>query len=140
VSRLVVDASVAIKWFVHEVYAEEALRFLDPTHDVTAPDLLWPEFGNILWKKTLRDEVSADMAREILVAFRRVPLRIMPSEPLVEAAFEIANRIGRTVYDSLHLALAAQLGCRLVTADQKLYNAVQTDLISGHLLWIEDHP
>ena len=48
------------------------------------------------------------------------PLTVHPSAPLFEAAIEIAMRTGRTVYDSQYVALALQLGCRLVTADEKL--------------------
>jgi predicted nucleic acid-binding protein len=30
VSRLVVDSSVVIKWFVPEVHSDDAVRYLDP--------------------------------------------------------------------------------------------------------------
>ena len=48
---LVVDAGVAIKWYVPEIHEREAKRFLDPAHTLHVPDLFFPEFGNILWKK-----------------------------------------------------------------------------------------
>ena len=50
-SRLVVDSSVVIKWFVPEVHSDDALRYLDPDLERDAPELLLAEASNILWKK-----------------------------------------------------------------------------------------
>ena len=50
------DASVAIKWYVPEVHSEIAACLLDGTHELIAPDLLLPEFGNIVWKKVQRGQ------------------------------------------------------------------------------------
>lgn len=49
-------------------------------------------------------------------------------------------RTGRTVYNSQYVALALQLGCRLVTADEKLYNALNDGPLGGSILWAEDDP
>ena len=65
-------------------------------------------------------------------------LVVHPSAPLLEAALDIALRIGRTVYDSLYMALAVQLDCRLVTADEKLYNALKNEPLGTRILWLED--
>ncbi len=139
-TSLVVDASVAVKWFVPEVHEIAAQKFIDHRYQLFAPDLLWPEFGNILWKKQTRQQISPQATRQILIDFRRHRVGIVPSEPFVIAALEIAERIGRTVYDSLYIALAQRLGCRVVTADERLFNAVQRDRISAHILWVEDQP
>ena len=47
-SCYVIDASVAVKWFVPETYSQAALHFLDVDHELIAPDLLIPELGNTL--------------------------------------------------------------------------------------------
>jgi hypothetical protein len=57
---------------------------------------------------------------------------------LLEAAFEIATRTGRTVYDSLYVALAVQSGCRLITADERLYNTLEGGPLGAYTHWIED--
>lgn len=51
-SLYVVDANVVAKWFVPERLSEEAVRLLDDKHDLASPDLLWPDIGNVLWKKS----------------------------------------------------------------------------------------
>src|SRR5687768_14730384 len=101
--KAVVDASVACKWFVPEVHSEAATRLLETEIALCAPDLIFPEFGNILWKKVRRGEITRDEAAEILAAFSAIPLDIHPSAVLLAGAFELAVELDRSVYDSLYL-------------------------------------
>lgn len=133
----VIDASVAIKWFIPEVFEAEAKRFLDPNNNLYAPDLLPSEFGNILWKKVRRDEITMREAGRIIAEIETAPLILTSSLDLLSEAFRIATSTGRTVYDSLYLALAIRMGCQMVTADRKLYNALQGTPYTPSLLWIE---
>jgi predicted nucleic acid-binding protein len=52
----------------------------------------------------------------------------------VSAAFDIAHRSDRTAYDSLYVALAVQLGAMLVTADDRLVNALAGTPWAGHVM------
>lgn len=63
-----------MKWFVPEIHTEHALKLLRDETTLLAPDLLFPEFSNILWKKTRRGELSDKESREILTALKVVPL------------------------------------------------------------------
>lgn len=45
---VVVDASVVAKWYVPEIHTLAALKLLDGTYGLDAPDLLPSELGNIL--------------------------------------------------------------------------------------------
>jgi predicted nucleic acid-binding protein len=136
--RLVVDASVIIKWHVEEIHSVAA-RFLleDSAPEMHVPDLAYPEVGNILWKKVQRGELSAEQGREIARLMAVAPIEAHLSAPLLEAAYEIAVATGRTVYDSLYMALAVQLECRLVTADERLYNALKDGPLGAQIAWIE---
>ena len=121
---VVVDASVALKWFVPEDGTAEAVRLLDGSAELLAPDLLLPEVGNVLWKKVVRGEIRAAEAREILQALRKTPVRLVPSSDLVEAAVEIAVAFRRTVYDAMYVGLAVAANGVAITADQRLASAV----------------
>jgi predicted nucleic acid-binding protein len=55
---IVVDASVAVKWFVKEDGHEAALGLLAHAH-LSAPDLVFAETANVLWKKLRRNRLRA---------------------------------------------------------------------------------
>jgi predicted nucleic acid-binding protein len=130
---VVIDSSVALKWFVPEVLSDEAEGLLDESLTLVAPDLLFPEFGNILWKKITRGEIRPGEARNILAALEAVPLVVVSSSALVAAALEIAVAHRRTVYDALYLALAVARDCTFVTADERLARALAQSPLARHV-------
>jgi predicted nucleic acid-binding protein len=136
----VVDASVAVKWFVPEVHSDHALRLLRKTSVLHAPELIQAEFGNILWKKCRTRELDGAVAGEILDIFRRSPLTTHPHGPFLKLAWEIAGKHRQTFYDSLYLAVAVSGKGWMVTADRKFFDALAGTTAAGRLLWIEDVP
>ena len=134
----VVDASVAAKWYLPEPYDTSAFRLLDTQFQLYAPDLLFPEMGNILWKRAIRKELLREKAFIIIDALLSVPLQIMESRLLLPSALDIACRSKRSVYDCLYIALAEHIGCPMVTADLKLYNALKKSPLKKSILWVED--
>jgi predicted nucleic acid-binding protein len=135
-SCYVIDASVAVKWFVPETYSQAALHFLDVDHELIAPDLLIPELGNTLWKKVMRKEIPLNVAKEILQKFDGTPIKLYPSAPLLEVALDISMEERRSIYDSLYLALAILRKCEMVTADEKLLNSLKDSPLAEYLLWV----
>lgn len=138
--RVVVDASVAVKWFVPEVHAVAARRLLTGDVILLAPDLIWAEVANALWRKWREGELAVEAVQGILTDFRRFPLHIHACESLYDVTWPVAVATGRTFYDSLYLALAMSTGAPLVTADQRYYNAVRDTTWGRHLLWVENVP
>ncbi len=134
--RVVVDASVVAKWFISEEYSDAALRLLDSEDELIAPDLLYAEFGNILWKKQRRGELQMTQAIKMMALLRRAPIRLYASESLAESALAIGCELARSFYDSLYLALAVSRSCELVTADRRLYNGLQGTRLQARLSWI----
>ena len=127
----VLDASVAAKWFLpaaQETLAAEALRVLHGYAEgrlrLLVPDLFWPEFGNVLWKAVRCRRISRETAEEAIEALaeRRIPT--VASSSLLKDAFTIAAAFDRTVYDGTYVALAIVSGAPLVTADERLANAL----------------
>lgn len=134
----VVDASVAMKWFVPEELSHEALTYLNDEHELLTPDLLWPEFANIVWKKVRRNELSAEEARHVLSLCHQVPFETVESITIIDSAFDIAVSFDRTVYDSVYVALAVLRDCVMITADRRLYNALQSSPTSQHISYLGD--
>ena len=122
---VVADAGVAAKWFLPEADSTAALRLLDGRHRLVAPDLIYSEVGNVMWKLHARNLLTADEATEMVEQFLSMPLEIHESSYLISSAVEIAIATRRTVYDSLYLALAIELGATVVTADRRWANALK---------------
>ena len=119
-AKLVLEASVVVKLYVPEAGDEAAVVLLADSPLCLAPDLVAPEVGNVVWKKVQRGELSPDEAREIVEAFATAcPVELRPSLAYQPAALEIAQHYGRTVYDSLYLALAVAEDCPLIAADRR---------------------
>ena len=121
---VIVDASVAAKWFLPEPDALVALQWLDDRYHLAAPDLIRPEMGNLVWKLHSRGLLDAADALQTIERFLSVPLEIHDSGPLLVPALELAIATKRPVYDSLYLALAIELGTVVVTADMRWVNAL----------------
>ncbi len=139
-TRLVVDSSVVIKWSVPEVHSADALRYLDPDLERDAPELLRAKIRNMLWKKVGRSELTGDEAERIAVDVGQADVTIHPMGPLFGRALQIALETGRSAYDSMYLALAEALSTRVVTADRRLYNALQNGPFARLVLWVRDGP
>lgn len=123
--KLVIDTSVAVKWYIPETGCEEASAILDRENSLLAPDLLVAEFGNVIWKKVRKSEFGQSEAEGIIGAFLSTrPVILRPSNLYLQPAFEIANRWNVTVYDALYLAVALEESCPLATSDEKLGRAL----------------
>ena len=132
---LVIDASVAAKWFLprrDETLVDEAVQLLDRYAKgevrFVVPDLFWAEFGNILWKAVRRGRCAQKSAEASIILMKNRGLPTVSSQTLLEAAFAIATAFDRTLYDSLYIALALDCLGQVVTADEKLANAVAAHL------------
>lgn len=135
-SLYVVDASVVAKWFVPERLSDDAVRLLDDKHELASPDLMWAEVGNVLWKKCRAGQLTGPEAARIIRALDDFPVTVFPSRLVLEGALEIALGTGHSVYDSVYLALAVALDCRLVTADERFANARAGGPLARHVLWV----
>ncbi len=117
-NTLVIDPSIAIKWVVEEDGTADALT-LRRHAKLIAPDLLTAECANVLWKKVRRDELSKDEAFLAARLLQAADVELLPTRLLLEAATRSAIEIDHPAYDCLYLALAAERGCRFVTADER---------------------
>lgn len=132
-TRVVIDASVAIKWVVEEDGTTDALALR--RHVLAAPDLLTAECANILWKKSMRGEL--DRAEAILAAqlLARADIELAPMRLLLDAATDLAMQLSHPAYDCMYLALARERNAPFVTADSTLVaKAGQTRSISVAVL------
>ncbi len=128
-SAYVLDASVAAKWFLKdEPLAEESAHFLDQFaaghNNICVPDLFWLELGNIGWKAVRVGRTSVEVAEKAIRQLLELGIATSPTKQLLPEALSIAMAFQRTVYDSIYVALAVALNRLLITADERLANAL----------------
>lgn len=121
---ILIDASVAFKWFIPEEGAAEAQRLILQDDGVVAPQLILAEVGNALWKARRRGALSADDYKTATDDLRRSFAELLRLDELVNRAAEIARVLDHPIYDCFYLATAEQRGQRLITADRRLLRTV----------------
>ncbi len=135
----VVDASVVVKWFVPEMHSEAARRWLDASHDYIAPDLVFPEVGNAIWKKVRRGELSPDDAQSLVKELSAAGIEAVSMRGLVSDAHALAVATGITVYDATYLTLAVRLETQVITGDDRFARKLaEHPLLAPHVRSVED--
>ena len=140
--NLVIDASVLVKFFIPEILSEKAEELSDRVTEgdlrLLAPDLIFAEVGNIIWKKHRRKELTRSEAEEIVDAIVSVPLEIETSKALLPFAVDLGLAYGITVYDAIYVSLAKIHQTILVTADKKLVEIMGKTDFKKHVAWLGD--
>jgi predicted nucleic acid-binding protein len=140
---LVIDSGVAVKWYVLEQNWAEARRIFADYRSgkltLLAPDFIYAEFGNIMWKKQVFQNFDPLDAANIVDEFRtHITLTLTSTKELLDEAYDLAVAHRRTVYDMLYLALSLRAGCQFVTADEKLVNAIGS--VFPNIVWLANWP
>jgi predicted nucleic acid-binding protein len=118
---LVVDASVAFKWFMPaEPLAAEAAALLHYEVILIAPDLLVAEVCNTAWRSVRQGKMAPDHAMRIATVLPGLFNDLADAAALAPRAVAVACELDHPVYDCLYLALAEAQHARLVTADTRL--------------------
>jgi predicted nucleic acid-binding protein len=120
VTLWVVDASIVIKWYVPESNYEAAREIRTAETALAAPDLLFAEVANILWKLVRRGEMTSSRAMEIIEEVAAAPFITISNQSLAQDALDLAIATGLTSYDASYVALAIRIDKILITADEKL--------------------
>ena len=125
----VVDASVLVKWFLHQQEADRdralALRDLHISGRSTIyiPRLALLEVLNAVRFSPKADEEAGETALEALhdlhLDIRAGDVDVLRKTNAIAWAYKI------TIFDALYVALAEQVGYPLITADEKMINKLK---------------
>ncbi len=135
---LVVDASVAVKWLVAEEGSEEADRLVAGDAELHAPRLMASEIANALWRKARVGEIERGQAAVLLTAVPQMPVRWSADETICADAVRLALALDRPVCDCVYLALAHRMNAKLVTADARFANALESTEHGGAVVMLAD--
>ena len=120
----VIDASVAVKWFLPEVHSEKALEILREDAVFMAPEFLKLEFDSVLSKWCRSGRLEKSISMDIRRNFRELPITFIDHEIIENIAFHYASHAPVTLYDALYLMTAELYEARVITADVKLADSI----------------
>jgi predicted nucleic acid-binding protein len=112
---VVLDASAAVNLLLG-VLPPAGVATLD--RPLVAPELLPIEVTSALARLWRRGDLGARDARQLLDAFGALPIELLTVRHLLGEVFALSDRL--SVYDAAYVALAADEGLDLVTADRRL--------------------
>jgi predicted nucleic acid-binding protein len=131
---MVIDASVLLRAFFpdeQQVQAQALVRdFVAGQVGLLALSLLPYEITNAVWQAMRRARLTTAQGEAILTAF--TDLQIPLASVNWHHALPRARQFNRSAYDAAYLGLAQVSGQPFITADERLYNAVQS-----HLPWVQ---
>ena len=119
---LVVDANVALKWFVPQTDRLAALNVQSYAGPLIAPSIIFPEVANGLWRHVRSGDISSVRANGAISALEKSFVEIVPDSQLTSPALTIAIALDHSPYDCIYLALAERENAKLVTADQAFFH------------------
>ena len=135
----VIDASVAIKWFVDEGDQALAMEITRYEERLSAPDLIFAEVANVLRRKIRQKHVTEFQAKESLQILLRTFPSAFASADLMGDALAISSQLDHSIYDVLYLVCALRKGdAKLITADEKFAAKAVSAGYGAHILNLED--
>lgn len=136
--NLIIDASVAVKWFVEEVRRDLACDVLRDGFDLFAPDLALVEVANALRNKVRLGLTNYEQARASLTIFPGLFSRLVPQIETFREAFEIGCAINHSASDCVYLACAKILNTALLTDDETLFQKASAVDLGAKTLRLSD--
>jgi len=119
----VIDASVAVKWFLPEAGDEAAQQLLADGDELLAPALIQVEVAAAIARKARLKEIGkrdAQAAAELWFrSLANAVVNLVPDETDLPAAVKLSLALEHPVQDCLYLALAARLRAPIITADHQ---------------------
>ncbi len=116
----ILDASVAVAWYLPETFSKEARRYRErlAREEIrcVVPGLHFWEVGNVLRTYVRRREIDADLCRDIFDLHLDAGLEV--AEPDRRRALEVALDFDATLYDAIYIALALDSDLPLLTAEK----------------------
>lgn len=118
---LIVDASVAVRWYITEEGSDRADAILAGGDLLIAPDLIFFEVGNALSKHVRRGSLTPAFVERAVDNLARAISNVVPLGTLRQSAIALALQHNHSIYDCAYVALTlATPGGVLATADKEL--------------------
>ena len=133
------DASLSLKLVLSEPDSDLArtlwATWLEQQAVLIVPMLWGYEVTSVLRNHVYRNLLSSELANDAFAQIHQLTVQMVDPIGLHQRAWELARHFNRpAAYDAHYLALAEMAGCPFWTADERLFNAVRTELEWVHWL------
>lgn len=117
-TTVVIDASIAVKWFAPHPDSEQAYSLID-RFEFAAPWLIHAEASNAFWLYVRAGNMTLEAAKDALAGIAGL-VDAVTDPALTARALELSARHSHPVYDMSYVALAETMNAPLLTADRRL--------------------
>jgi predicted nucleic acid-binding protein len=118
--RVVLDASAAVEIALNRKKGTHLAAILDQAEQTLAPDLLFPEVVNAIWKEHQIGGLSLSICDAALSVLPGLVDTLVSSRDIYRQAFLLSRTARRPAYDMFYLALARREDAALLTLDAAL--------------------
>ena len=123
-TALVIDASVAVKWFVTEPDSPRAQHLLSSVPTLLAPEIILAEAGGALSRLVRTGQLPLASGVAAVHDIRRYFTELAPLDPLIDEAFATSISLRHPLPDCFYLVLSRRRGVPLITADGEFLRKV----------------
>ena len=123
---IVIDASIAAKWYLPEAGNDQANALLEADEALCAPAIIRIEVLSAISRRYRTGGISAATAQGLMAEWLEdldsESVTLWPDDLDLDAAMRFSIRIHHALVDCLYLACAVRVGAELVTTDENLLN------------------
>lgn len=128
-NSVVVDASVALKWFLKNEKDRDKARlllrqFADGKIKFIMPTLWLYEIANAFKSTISQKMISKVTAKRYLKQVKDLDIVSVDFESIVDAAFNLSTKLDISIYDAAYVALSKSQNLPFYSADQKLLDKI----------------
>ena len=111
-------------------FREEAHRAIERAREVVVPDLFHAELVNVVWQWIRARRLDLDAGLDVLERGEALPTLVVPTHALWERALALSVARNHPAYDTLFVALAIDIGSKVISNDWRLLRRFPEHAIS----------
>lgn len=111
-------------------FREDAQRAIERAREVVVPDLFHAELVNVVWQWIRARRLNPQAGLDVLQRGEALPTRVVPTRALWEQALALSVARNHPAYDTLFVALAIEMGSKVVSNDRPLLTRFPEHVVS----------
>lgn len=101
-------------------FREDSQRAIERAREIVVPDLFNGELLNVVWQWIRARRLGLEAGLEVLRRGQALPTRVVATPALWDRALTLSVARNHPAYDTLFVALAVEIGSRVVSNDRPL--------------------